>query len=153
MSAIDHIYLKGVAAACHDVGICKIANVDAVATLAQYSLSRKMTKTAEGEPTPEEMQQVAQSGLTEGDIQGAAKVVQLVAEMKQKADLAAQSQAQNAQGQMPPGGGGMPPQGDPSMMGAPGGQGGGMVPGVAQPPMPPAPQPPQGPMGGGMGGM
>jgi hypothetical protein len=66
--------------------------------------------------SPEEIQDVAQSGLTEKDIESAAKVVQVISEMKQKGDAAA--------GQLPPG--------------APGAQQ------APQPPLPPPPQNPQG---------
>ncbi len=57
--------------------------------------------------TPEEMQQVQNSGLTSGDIASAAKVIQTMAEMKANADMMGmQQQDPNMQmqpmGQMPP---------------------------------------------------
>jgi len=136
MSLINHRYLHGVTRALGDIGICKIASHDDVTDTA-YNFIQKMAEMPAGEPQPEpspqELQQVANSGISEGDIQSAAKVVQIIAEMKQQADMAATAQA----------GGGMIP-GSPGAGGA--GGPGGAVPGQAQPPMPPPPA------GGGMGG-
>jgi hypothetical protein len=57
---------------------------------------------------PEEVDAVGQSGLTDKDIEGAAKVVQVLAEMKQQAD-AKNLGMQQAQAQAPAGGAGQPP--------------------------------------------
>ena len=80
----------------------------------------------QAQASPEELGQVAQSGLSESDIQAAAKVVQVIAEMKQQSDQAAMAQQPNGGMQQPPPMGAQP----------------------QQPPMPPAPQPPM--AGGGM---
>jgi len=139
MSLLDQTYIKGVASALHETGICKIANLSSVAALAEIMLSRQFVKTAAGEPmaqdvSPQELAQVAQSGLTENDIQSAAKVVQVIAEMKQQSDAATMGQNNGMPATAPPG----------------------------QPPLPPPPQPaqmpgagggdPSGGMGGGGGG-
>ena len=148
MGTIDDLYIRGVSQALNDTGICKIANMDAIVSMATRAIKNSYVKTANDpataggtppvEPTPEELAQVGDSGLTEGDIQSAAKVVQVLAEMKQKADMAVQAQAQAVPGAM--GAGGAP---------APAG---GAVPGSVAPVQPPLPPPPQGAAGGLAGG-
>jgi hypothetical protein len=138
MSLINHRYIHGVTRALGDKGICKIANYDGVADSAyEYLQKIAMGEEMPAQPSPQELQQVQNSGLSEGDIQSAAKVVQVIAEMKQQADMAATAQA--GQGAIP---------GQPSPAGP-----GGAVQGTPQPPMPPAPtgggQPGGGQPGGG----
>jgi len=133
MSYINKHYMTGLAAAFNDLGICKIANMDGVVNRVLLDLTTQMVKVAQGEggmATPMEQQQVAQSGLTEGDIQSAAKLVKIVADMKQQTDMATAAAAgtpvQTAAGMSP-------------------------SPGQAQPPMPPPPQPPGPPAMAGAG--
>ena len=156
MGLIDQRYILGITTYLQDSAIIKTANLNGVASLVEQKLTNDLEKIAMGEdqpgmpgmdqmgggqppmppeqppmgggqPSPEELGQVAQSGLTENDIQAAAKVVQVIAEMKQQADQAAMAQQ--------PGGGMQQPA--PPMGAQP-----------QQPPMPPAPQPPM--AGGGM---
>lgn len=120
MSILDNLYIRGFTSAMSDLGICKFANIEHVANLVESKMEKFAQEgmPAQGnEPSPQELQQMSQSGISDGDIQAAAKVVQVLAEMKQQADMLTNAQQAPA---------------------AMGGQ-------QAQPPMPPQPQAPAAP--------
>lgn len=138
---ISKIYMSGVAAALRDVGICQFDNFAGAIEKAAADLSTaigaqppsqdqsqpQMSEPAQAGPQenpgvgvgesadPGEVAYVGQSGLTDKDIESAAKVVQVLAEMKQQSDATALGMQQAQPGVATPG----------------------------QPPLPPAPQSPQ----------
>lgn len=68
-------YNLGFITALNDVGIVKVANPQLAAEIASGA-------------DPQELQTIADAKITEKDIESCAKVVQVMAEMKQKADEA-----------------------------------------------------------------
>lgn len=138
----DKIYISGVTKALVDTGVCDVDDFIGVVEKVAAEMGIQDPAAAQGAPppqdpgadpqggaTPEQLQQVAGSGLTDKDIESAAKVVQVLAEMKQTADQMGmgadgQGAAQSAMSPMPqqqqvplpqpP----QPPQGMPSLGGA-----------------------------------
>jgi len=84
-------YALGVAKALNDAGIIKVANPDIAAQIAMGA-------------DPQELQTIADAKITEKDIESAAKIVQIMAQLKVMADNAGYTEAaQMAQGsQQPP---------------------------------------------------
>lgn len=128
-------YLHGVAQALSNMGIIKTANPALAAQLAAGA-------------EPQELQAVVDAKITEKDIESAAKIIQTIAEAKQRADEMGMipSGEMNAGGGGAGGAGGIMPQGalgGGSPQGGGGGMGGGLPPGA----------PTGGGMGGGMPGM
>lgn len=72
---MKHSYNIGVIKALNDVGVVKIANPQLAAQIAAGA-------------SPEELQMIPEAKITEKDIESAAKIVQVLAEMKQRADEA-----------------------------------------------------------------
>jgi len=119
---IDQNYIAGIVRGLHDHGVVKVANITGVALKVAQDMGADPSAAVAEQADPAELQQLSESGLSEGDIQSAAKVVQVIAEMKQKSDMMAQGQAQAQAAQpQPP----MPPPPQAPQGGAMGGQGGG----------------------------
>jgi len=135
MSYLDQNYISGISSALCDLGELRVDSIEKVAEFVDIIGQRPLSKYAmfggqmdpsqgmqqQPQPSEEELAYVTESGITENDIQAAAKVIQVIAEMKQQADQRAMA-TQQTQMQQP-----MNP-----MMGGMGGQ----------PPLPPQPTPP-----------
>jgi hypothetical protein len=107
--SLDYMYNLGMVKAACDLGFLKVANPEVSTQIAMGA-------------DPSELQQVVEAKITEKDVESAAKIIQVVAQMKQQADeagmmtqadAASQQQAQMQappQPMMQPQGQGMAPQ-------------------------------------------